>query len=333
MVTARKPLTVYKASAGSGKTFTLASEYIKLLVENPQQYRSTLAVTFTNKATEEMKMRILSQLYGIWKGLPDSRDYLQHICEMTGYDEALVCKRAGIALHNLLHHYSYFRVSTIDTFFQSVLRNLARELELTANLRIELNDKQVEEQAVDELVQDLQTKDQTLQWILRYVMDNIEEARSWNVIGSIKNFGTTIFKDVYKEHSKVLKEKMSDKEFFERYTQVLAEQCKEAKERMQEIGNSFFSALEGAGLDVSDLKSGKNIASFFYKLQETLKKTLSTRRFKAVAKMPPTGARKVRRLSCCPSWNKRCCPCFTMLWKNVRDSGSAISQPRSRCAI
>ena len=267
MVTARKPLTVYKASAGSGKTFTLASEYIKLLVENPQQYRSTLAVTFTNKATEEMKMRILSQLYGIWKGLPDSRDYLQHICEMTGYDEALVCKRAGIALHNLLHHYSYFRVSTIDTFFQSVLRNLARELELTANLRIELNDKQVEEQAVDELVQDLQTKDQTLQWILRYVMDNIEEARSWNVIGSIKNFGTTIFKDVYKEHSKVLKEKMSDKEFFERYTQVLAEQCKEAKERMQEIGNSFFSALEGAGLDVSDLKSGKNIASFFYKLQ------------------------------------------------------------------
>ena len=61
-----KPLTVYKASAGSGKTFTLAVEYIKLLVENPQQYRNILAVTFTNKATEEMKMRILSQLYGIW---------------------------------------------------------------------------------------------------------------------------------------------------------------------------------------------------------------------------------------------------------------------------
>ena len=68
-------LTVYRASAGSGKTFTLAVEYIKLLVQNPMAYRHTLAVTFTNKATEEMKMRILSQLFGIWQQLPGSRDY------------------------------------------------------------------------------------------------------------------------------------------------------------------------------------------------------------------------------------------------------------------
>ena len=67
-----KPLTVYKASAGSGKTFALAVQYIKLVVQNPQAYRNILAVTFTNKATEEMKTRILSQLYGIWKQLPDS---------------------------------------------------------------------------------------------------------------------------------------------------------------------------------------------------------------------------------------------------------------------
>ena len=72
-----KPLTVYKASAGSGKTFTLATEYIKLVILNPQSYRNILAVTFTNKATEEMKMRILSQLYGIWKQLPDSKDYTE----------------------------------------------------------------------------------------------------------------------------------------------------------------------------------------------------------------------------------------------------------------
>ncbi|MBF1555076.1 MAG: UvrD-helicase domain-containing protein, partial [Prevotella pleuritidis] len=72
MLSLQQQLTVYKASAGSGKTFTLATEYIKLLIANPQSYRSILAVTFTNKATEEMKMRILSQLYGIWKQLPDS---------------------------------------------------------------------------------------------------------------------------------------------------------------------------------------------------------------------------------------------------------------------
>ena len=69
-------LTVYKASAGSGKTFRLAVEYIKLVVQDPQSYRHILAVTFTNKATEEMKMRILSQLYGLWKQLPDSQNYM-----------------------------------------------------------------------------------------------------------------------------------------------------------------------------------------------------------------------------------------------------------------
>ena len=135
-------LTVYRASAGSGKTFTLAVQYITLLVENPQAYRHTLAVTFTNKATEEMKMRILSQLYGISVGLNESKPYLECVKQLSGLDEKIIIANAGYALRELIHHYSYFRVETIDAFFQTVLRNLARELELTANLRIELNDEQ-----------------------------------------------------------------------------------------------------------------------------------------------------------------------------------------------
>ena len=182
----RRPLTVYKASAGSGKTFTLATEYIRLLVENPQSYRSILAVTFTNKATEEMKMRILSQLYGIWKELPESDNYLANIQEKTGLETRVIRERAGIALSNLTHNYNYFRVETIDTFFQSVLRNMARELDLTTNLRIGLNDYQVEELAVDQLIEDLTTTDVMLQWILKYIMENISDDKTWNVISQIK---------------------------------------------------------------------------------------------------------------------------------------------------
>lgn len=74
-----KPLTIYKASAGSGKTFTLAVEYIKLLIRDPQNFRYTLAVTFTNKATEEMKTRILGKLYGIANSLPDADDYMEQV--------------------------------------------------------------------------------------------------------------------------------------------------------------------------------------------------------------------------------------------------------------
>ncbi|MCD8289930.1 MAG: UvrD-helicase domain-containing protein, partial [Prevotella sp.] len=189
-----KPLTVYKASAGSGKTFTLTIEYIKLLMADPLSFKKILAVTFTNKATEEMKIRILSQLYGIWKGLPDSESYIAEITEKLGIGRQQASRQAGIALNFLLHNYNYFRVETIDTFFQSILRNLARELDLTANLRIDLNDGEVEEQAVDRMIESLDAQSVVLKWIISYIMSTIDENKSWNVIGQIKSFGNTIFK-------------------------------------------------------------------------------------------------------------------------------------------
>ena len=264
-----KPLSVYKASAGSGKTFTLATEYIRLLVENPLSYRNILAVTFTNKATEEMKMRILSQLYGIWKQLPDSSDYLEAIHQKTGFEPRLISERAGIALANLLHNYNYFRVETIDTFFQSVLRNMARELDLTTNLRIGLNDTQVEELAVDQLIADLSTTDVMLQWILKYIMENISEDKAWNIISQIKNFGHTIFRDDYKAVSRQLEQKMQEEGFFEDYTRRLRELRQMAVEHMKEVAASFFDALEGEDLTIDDLANkSRGIAGFFLKLQK-----------------------------------------------------------------
>ena len=264
-----KPLSVYKASAGSGKTFTLATEYIRLLVENPLSYRNILAVTFTNKATEEMKMRILSQLYGIWKQLPDSSDYLEVIRQKTGFETNFISERAGIALANLLHNYNYFRVETIDTFFQSVLRNMARELDLTTNLRIGLNDYQVEELAVDQLIADLSTTDVMLQWILKYIMENISEDKAWNIISQIKNFGHTIFRDDYKAVSRQLEQKMQEEGFFEDYTRRLREMRQMAEEHMKEIAESFFDNLEGEGLTIDDLANkSRGIAGFFLKLRK-----------------------------------------------------------------
>ena len=114
-------LLVYKASAGSGKTFTLAVEYIKLLIINPRAYRQILAVTFTNKATAEMKERILTQLYGIWKEDPASDAYLKRIKEDLNPSpppDKELRQRAGMALQYMLHDYSRFRVETIDSFFQ-----------------------------------------------------------------------------------------------------------------------------------------------------------------------------------------------------------------------
>ena len=263
-----KPLTVYKASAGSGKTFRLTVEYIKLLVSVPTSYRQILAVTFTNKATEEMKMRILSQLYGIWKGLEDSQSYSKCVEEELGISQTQVATQAGIALHLLLHNYSYFRVETIDSFFQNVLRNLARELELTANLRISLNDYQVEEQAVDRLIDNLHAGDKMLQWLLKYIMDNISEDHSWNVIGQIKKFGQTIFKDYYKEESSQLHKVSAKKDFFEDYATMLREQRAKAKNRMKQLGDTFFNIIESEDLCIDDFANkSRGICSLFIKLR------------------------------------------------------------------
>ena len=267
--TIRKPLTVYKASAGSGKTFTLATEYIRLLVENPQSYRNILAVTFTNKATEEMKTRILSQLYGIWKQLPESDRYLKAIEEKTHLSPNIIRERSGLGLANLLHNYSYFRVETIDTFFQSVLRNMARELELTTNLRIGLNDEQVEELAVDQMIEDLNTNDIVLQWILKYIMENISDDKSWNVISQIKKFGRTIFKDKYKEVSLSLERKMAEPGFFDNYTTHLREIRDSAENRMKGFAENFFETIESEGLSIDDFLYGKTgVCSFFLKLRQ-----------------------------------------------------------------
>ena len=261
-------LTVYKASAGSGKTFTLTIEYIKMLINNPMSYRNILAVTFTNKATDEMKSRILTKLYGMWKQLADSADYTSKISQDLGLAPAIVAERAGQALTLLVHHYNHFRVVTIDTFFQIVLRNLARELDLTANMRIELGDTQIEQQAVDRMIESLRPTDELLVWIMQYITDTINDDKNWNVIRHIKDFGRNIFKDFYKEHSDTLETTIGEATFFERYTSTLRTLAKNAEQRMKNVADEFFAAIDNAGFTIDDLASkSRGAASFFIKLQ------------------------------------------------------------------
>ena len=268
MLPQQQQLTIYKASAGSGKTFTLATEYIKLLINNPQSYRSILAVTFTNKATEEMKTRILSQLYGIWKQLPDSQSYMQKVTEELKIPHSIAAKRAGMALGYLIHNYSYFRVETIDTFFQSILRNLARELDFTANLRIELNDEQVEQQAVDELIEELDATSEVLQWIMEYIRGNMEDEKSWHVIGKIKDFGRNIFKDYYKSNSKKLNSALNQKNFFAEYTAKLRKIRKESMDHLQQYVESFFDILDENNLSTADFAYNTGgVCGYFQKLK------------------------------------------------------------------
>lgn len=260
-------LLVYKASAGAGKTFTLAVEYIKLLIRNPRAYRNILAVTFTNKATTEMKERILSQLYGIWIKDQGSIPYLQKIKDDVKLPEEHICKSAGVALHNMIHDYSRFRVETIDSFFQSVMRNLARELELSANLNIELNNMEVLSDAVDSMIEKLDRKSPVLYWLLEYIEERIAGDKRWNVSGEIKNFGRNIFDEGYIEKGDGLRQKLQNKDCIKNYRKTLQTIEKEALEQMKGFAEQFFGLLDMNGVKVEDLKNGsRGIAGYFNKL-------------------------------------------------------------------
>ena len=260
-------LLVYKASAGSGKTFTLAVEYMKLLIRNPKAYRNILAVTFTNKATTEMKERILGQLYGIWTGDKEAAPYLKVLKDELKLPENDIRQRAGHALTLMIHDYSRFRVETIDSFFQSVMRNLARELELGANLNIDLDNYNALSEAVDSMIEKLDRNSPVLYWLLDYIEERIQSDKQWKVANEIKEFGRDIFKEEYIEKGTALKKTLEDKDCIKNYRRMLQALEEEALEQMKGFGEQFFDTLDMHGLTTDDLANkSKGISSYFNKL-------------------------------------------------------------------
>ena len=267
-MTTQKKLTIYKASAGSGKTFRLAVEYIKIVITNPENFRRTLAVTFTNKATEEMKYRIITHLNGIANALPDSDDYLNAVKEDIKLPDIVLRERARQALSLLIHNYHYFRIETIDSFFQRIFRNLSHELQLTANLRIELNDKQIEQNAVDTMIDNLKADDRILKWLMSFINEKMSEDKNWNVINQIKKFGENIFKQPYKQHSEEISNAIKDNKSFETYKDDINKIAKKTTEHLRNRGKEFFKLLESKGLSIDDInKKRQGICSYFIKLE------------------------------------------------------------------
>ena len=262
-------LQVYKASAGSGKTFTLAVEYIKHLIRNPYAYRHILAVTFTNKATTEMKERILGQLYGIHTHDPQSEAYLNKLIDELQLPEDEIRMKAGKALSLMIHDYNHFRVETIDSFFQSVMRNLARELELGANLNIELDNTTALSEAVDSMIEKLDRHSPVLYQLLDYIEERIEDDKQWKVAHEIKEFGKNIFNEEYIEKGAQLRKALENPDCIPNYRRMLKALEKEAVEQLKGFGEQFFGILEEHEVDVTDLSYKESgVAGYFLKLQK-----------------------------------------------------------------
>lgn len=198
-----KALRIYAASAGSGKTHRLVLEYLKILltdVNYRQKFRHIVAMTFTNKAANEMKERILQTLSGL--AYPASANaktsaLQQDLLNETDLSKEQLQHRAAGALQGILHHYEDFHISTIDKFNLRLIRSFSRDLDLPSDFEVVLNEKLVLDEVLDLLFARLGQPDsqELTRWMLSYARTKVVEGESWDFKKSLLHFSEVLSKE------------------------------------------------------------------------------------------------------------------------------------------
>ncbi|MDI9522791.1 MAG: UvrD-helicase domain-containing protein [Bacteroidota bacterium] len=261
----RDRLHVIKASAGSGKTHRLTGEYLHLLFAKPNNHRHILAVTFTNKATDEMKSRIVEELYRLASG--GTSTFLNDLTQSFLLNEAQARGRARSILEAILHDYSAFSVSTIDRFFQQTLRAFTRESGLTGGYAVELDEESLLTEAVDLMFSELNLpENRTLSaWLLQFMQANIEEGRSWKVDRQVVTLGMQLFNETYKSLAKETQWSLANKEQLEGYRKELYRIVTNYESKLKEAGKRGVELIKAHGLQPSDFRGGAR--SQFYRFE------------------------------------------------------------------
>ena len=250
---------ILNASAGSGKTYQLAYKYVRDVVEQPGIYRHILAVTFTNKATEEMKSRILKEIHLLASGQPSS--YLDNLCRELSLDAATVRRRAREVRSKILHDYSRFTVLTIDTFFQRILRAFIKELGIDLNYNVEIETASVLTKSADTLIEQITTDRDLQRWLTDFVQERIDEGKKWDIRDGILTLGGELFKEKNKDALSAARPR-------EELARIVGEATAHAaatKKRMQDAAAEAVRIIGDAGASVAEFPyKGSGFAAYFY---------------------------------------------------------------------
>lgn len=242
-------LIVYRASAGSGKTYTLALKYISLALKSGSKgFTHVLAVTFTNKATGEMKDRILENLYGLSRGL--DANFLEDVKEITKLSEQEIQSKSTEMLCYIMNDFDHFRVETIDSFFQSLLTNLAFELGLTRGFKVDLDDKRVISIAVERILRriDQEEKNGLRRIVKESLIRSLEDGKSWDIAKDLKAFaGKNLFKSEYVNNEKNITDLLNNGEMRKIKESILKSWSvlKDEKEKALQFVEQWVSDAEG----------------------------------------------------------------------------------------
>ena len=241
---------VYNASAGSGKTFTLVKEYLKVVLQSEDRFvfQKILAITFTNKAASEMKERVLDNLQLFSEG--EENDLFFEILKETTLDKSTIQTRSNLILEAILQNYSAFAITTIDSFTHKIIKSFAFDLGLNLNFEVELDSDTLLSLAVDVLVSKIGVENDITNTLIEYSLDKTKEDKSWDISRDLNEFAKILLNDDDAKHFKKLNAKtISD---FTSLKKKLNAHQKELEKRFAEISDEGLAIIDDKNLKHND---------------------------------------------------------------------------------
>ena len=254
----KSAFSIYDASAGSGKTYTLVKEYLKIILSSSKNdaYRNILAITFTNKAVHEMKSRVVESLTEFAKDNPSEKaqQLMQDIQAETGLSLPTIQEKAKSIIKNLIHNYAAFDISTIDKFTHKVIRAFAHDLNLPITFEVSLDTENLLTEAVDAIIAEAGNNEELTNLLVDFTMEKTDDDKSWDVSREIMDTGKLILNENNREEITHFKDK-SIAEFLvikTKLTQLAAELENETKEQ----ATKALQLIENEGVDLKSFSAG-----------------------------------------------------------------------------
>lgn len=257
---------IYNASAGAGKTYTLVREYLSILFTDtdPYKFESILAITFTNKAANEMKQRILEKLVEF-----SSEDY-KEITDLKSLSNELnllpetIHLRSREILSKILHNYSRFSVSTIDKFNLRLMKSFAQDMGLSVNFNVEMDLETLLEESVNQLFSKIGEDELLTSVLIEIAVDNLEENRSWDITRELISNAKGLYSDTHLEKLGELQK--YDLAEFNRFRKIVYQKVSSKKNQLKQIAQEVLDLIKQNGIALDEFSGGRSgIPGFFVK--------------------------------------------------------------------
>jgi len=254
---------VYSASAGSGKTFTLVKEYLKILLtsDNSYKFQQILAVTFTNKAAGEMKARVIENLNAFSK--EEKNDMLPVICAETNLTEGFIFSRSKAILNAILQNYSAFGIMTIDSFTHKLIRTFAYDLHLPLNFEVEMDAESLLNEAVDVVISKIGSDKKLTDLLVNYSLQKMDDDKAWDISLELKSFAKIILNETDAANLKFLNKISIDE--FTLLKEKLQKENKQLEADFLRIGEKALQIIADNGLEHNEF-SYADLPNHFKKL-------------------------------------------------------------------